>query len=96
MCGVSLILNAWSRYPMGELLNLRINAWSLDLIYPCRVCTPKGYRRGIKLVEINAWSREWDSKHNSSNFRPDESTSTDWSTKEQEEKLEQKINPKNW
>ena len=25
-----------------------------------------GYRREIKLVEINAWSCEWDSKHNSS------------------------------
>ena len=35
--GVSLILNAWFRNSIWALLNLKINAWFLNLNDPCRV-----------------------------------------------------------
>ena len=69
---VSLILNAWSQYPMLALLSVRINAWSLHFSYPCRVWPPLDTREKLSLsvglhgMEINAWSR--DLQHKSSDF----------------------------
>ena len=60
-------MNAWFRYSLWALLNLRKNSWSL-LILSFRVMTTTGYWRGIKLnirsalwylrdAEMQIWSR---------------------------------------
>ena len=55
-------VDAWSRYPMWALLNFRINPWSLNQDYPCRVKPqPPLLKSRFCVVPhgINHWSPFW-------------------------------------
>ena len=59
LCSVDYRVHAWSQYPLWALLNLRINHWSLNEGYPCRVWPPPPLLESNFCVVphgINYWS----------------------------------------
>ena len=68
------LLNSWSQYPMWVISNLWINAWSLNLCYPCRVWPPRdieielNYSVSLHKIDIIAWFQDSQQKSSDSRF----------------------------